>query len=171
MKRYAITEGLGAKRALEFVAHNLERGVEMIQIREKALGREELRDLVAAVMRLAGPGSTLIFVNGIEDFGAHGVHLPGGLLSRDKLKHVPHGASCHTTEEVVAAEDDGAEFVVFGPVFATGEKTPVGLDALRHAASAVRIPVYALGGVTEENAASCIAAGAAGIAGIRLFRP
>ena len=171
LRRYAITEGLGAERALRFVTHNLERGVEMIQIREKALGQEELRGLVVAVMELVKTYDALIFVNGVDDFGAHGVHLPAGLTSGDKLKRVPHGASCHSMEEVVAAEIDGADFVVFGPVFATGDKTPVGLEALRAAASAVRIPVFALGGVTEGNAAACIAAGAAGIAGIRLFRP
>ncbi len=171
MRRYAITEGLGAERALQFVAHNLERGVEMIQIREKALGQEDLRGLVAAVMELARLRGTLIFVNGVDDFGAHGVHLSFGLKNGDKLKRVPHGASCHSVGEVVAAEVDRADFVVFGPVFATGAKTPVGLDALRAAASAVRIPVFALGGVTEENATACMAAGAAGIAGIRLFRP
>ncbi len=171
LKRYAITEGLGTDRALRFVAHNLERGVEMIQIREKALGQEELRSLVASAMGLSNPFGTKILVNGADAMGAHGVHLPAGLTSGDKLKHVLRGASCHSVEEVVAAEFDGTDFVVFGPVFATGDKTPVGLEALRAAASAVRIPVFALGGVTEGNAAACIAAGAAGIAGIRLFRP
>ena len=171
VKLYAISVGLGAERALEFVAHNLRRGVEMIQIREKGLGREELRELVGAVMRLAAGTRTLIFVNGVEDFGAHGVHLPGGSQTARLSALQGKGVSCHTVEEGVAAEADGADFVVFGPVFATGDKTPVGLEALHSAASAVRIPVFALGGVTEENAASCIAAGAAGIAGIRLFRP
>ncbi|MDQ6759320.1 MAG: thiamine phosphate synthase [Acidobacteriota bacterium] len=171
MRRYAITEGLGAERALEFAVHNLKRAVDIIQIREKALNVHDLRDLVASVMRLASMSKTLIFVNGADDFGAHGVHLPAGLSSRNKLNPIPHAASGHSVPEVVAAEADGAAFVVFGPVFATGTKTPVGLDALRSAAAAVRVPVFALGGVTEENAASCIAAGAAGIAGIRLFRP
>ncbi len=171
MKRYAISEGLGANRTLEFAAHNLKRGVDMIQIREKALDVHHLRELVATVMRLVSASGTLIFVNGVDDCGAHGVHLPAGLTSVEKINPVPHAASCHSVPEVVAAEADGAAFVVFGPVFATGTKTPVGLDALRSAAASVRIPVFALGGVTEENAASCIAAGAAGVAGIRLFRP
>ena len=60
---------------------------------------------------------------------------------------------------------------MFGPVFASpGKIQPVGLDALRAAVRAVNIPIYALGGVTEENATLCMAAGAAGIAGIRLFQ-
>jgi thiamine-phosphate pyrophosphorylase len=78
--------------------------------------------------------------------------------------------SCHQVAEVEAAT--GADFVVFGPVFTTPSKLaygpPRGLDALREAARCP-IPVLALGGVTADNTAACLAAGAAGVAGIRLF--
>ncbi len=80
--------------------------------------------------------------------------------------------SCHSPEEVVQAAANQATFAVFAPVF---EKTgapgtsPAGLDALRQACRA-RIPVLALGGVTLQNAESCLQAGAAGIAAIRLFQ-
>jgi thiamine-phosphate pyrophosphorylase len=83
--------------------------------------------------------------------------LPGLLVAR----------SCHTLDEVREA---AADFVTFGPVFASpGKGIPVGLEALRTACS-LRKTVYALGGVDWDNAASCMDAGATGIAGIRLFQ-
>jgi len=83
------------------------------------------------------------------------------------------GVSCHTVEELVRAEREGADFAVYGPVFATASHpgaAPVGLEALATAVRAMRIPIYALGGVTEANAPLCITAGAAGVAGISLFQ-
>lgn len=148
----------------------------MIQIREKQLATHELTSLVEAVMALPNPHRTQILVNSHLDialaYGADGVHWPAGHpLSKVADPAAPFliGVSCHTREEVERAEREGADFVVFGPVFETGDKAVVGLDALSEAAKSVRIPVYALGGVTEENAADCIAAGATGVAGIRLF--
>jgi thiamine-phosphate pyrophosphorylase len=82
------------------------------------------------------------------------------------------GVSCHTLNEVRFAQANGADFAVFAPVFEkTAAKLPgVGIEALRTACAAVRMPVFALGGVTLENAADCVKAGAAGIAAIRLFQ-
>lgn len=80
--------------------------------------------------------------------------------------------SCHTLSDVLRAESESAALAVFAPVFekrAAPGTQPKGLSALRDACAA-RIPVLALGGVTLENAASCLAAGAAGIAAIRLFQ-
>lgn len=83
--------------------------------------------------------------------------------------------SCHTAGEVRRAESDGADFVVFAPVFEKGGKRGVGLEALRAACrglpeAGTPVPVLALGGVTLDNARACLEAGAAGIAGIRLFQ-
>jgi thiamine-phosphate pyrophosphorylase len=91
--------------------------------------------------------------------------------------HFLIAASCHTAAEILRAESEQADFAVFAAVF--GKKIsggisapgaqPAGLAALREACPA-KIPVLALGGVTLENAASCLDAGAAGVAGIRLFQ-
>jgi thiamine-phosphate pyrophosphorylase len=80
---------------------------------------------------------------------------------------------CHSVGEVAVARAAGADMALLSPIFRTEshpEARPLGLDALRAAArTAGKMPVYALGGVNAENAAECIAAGAAGVAGIRTF--
>jgi thiamine-phosphate pyrophosphorylase len=74
--------------------------------------------------------------------------------------------SCHTEEDVHRA---AADFVTFSPIFESpGKGKPVGLDELRRVCK-MGVPVFALGGITRDNAPECIAAGAAGVAGIRLF--
>ena len=84
------------------------------------------------------------------------------------------GRSCHSAEEALEAERGGADYVYFGPVYATPSKArfgpPQGLDALAAVCGRVRIPVVAIGGITLENSAACLAAGAAGVAAIRLFQ-
>ncbi len=79
------------------------------------------------------------------------------------------GVSCHSSEEVATAAAQRADFAVFGPVFEKKGQSAAGLAALREAARH-QIPVLAVGGITLQNARSCIEAGAAGIAAIRLFQ-
>ena len=84
--------------------------------------------------------------------------------------------SCHTLDDVLRARDNHTDAILFAPVFEkviAGVETisGIGLEQLRNACTAASpIPVYALGGVTKENAPACLEAGAAGIAGIRLFQ-
>jgi thiamine-phosphate pyrophosphorylase len=82
------------------------------------------------------------------------------------------GVSCHSPADAARAAANGANFAVFGPVFGKKDapgSLPAGLDTLREACRA-DIPVLALGGITLNNARSCLDAGAAGIAAIRLFQ-
>jgi thiamine-phosphate pyrophosphorylase len=110
--------------------------------------------------------------------GAAGAHLPSnspppGLWRGIAPPGFLLGVSCHTVEETRLAETEGASYVLFAPVFEPISKRslspPAGLRKLAEACSAVRIPVWALGGITNENAGLCLAAGAAGVAGISLF--
>jgi thiamine-phosphate pyrophosphorylase len=171
MTRYCITD------SLEVAARAVRDGVDLIQIRAKELSGRALTELVRSAVAL---GTNNVLVNTRTDValacGARGVHLPAGSIAPSTIRRATPsgfliGVSCHTIEELQTAEREGADFAVFGPVFASITKTatPIGIDELRRATSSVRLPVYALGGVTKENARSCIEAGAAGVAGISLF--
>ncbi len=176
MIRYHITGGGQVDRSLAT-------GVEWIQIREKDLAARELAALVRRVLALPNPHGSRILVNSRIDIalacGAHGVHLPANSPPPSTLRSITPpgfliGVSCHHVNELEAAEVEGVDFVVFGFVFAPLSKVshsaPVGIEGLAAACGAVTIPVLALGGITWANAPQCIAAGAAGIAGITLFQ-
>ncbi len=166
--------------------------VHYIQLREKDLSTRELEILargVAAVIRENSP-STRFLINSRADValatGAEGVHLRADDVAVSEVRrvvdlpdHEPLAtdhflvtASCHTVADVFRAEAEKADFAVFAPVFgktSAPELPPMGVAALRDACRA-KIPVLALGGVNLGNAASCLNAGAAGVAGIRLFQ-
>jgi thiamine-phosphate pyrophosphorylase len=151
-------------------------GIEMIQLREKDLDGAALLALARTIVGAAAGAGTRVLVNDRLDValaaGAHGLHLPSdGLPVALARPHVDHlGVSTHTPAEARAAEENGADFVVFGPVFDTPGKTGVGLDPLREVAAALTIPVLAIGGITEDNTPLVLDAGAAGIAAIRMFQ-
>jgi thiamine-phosphate pyrophosphorylase len=182
-----------AAKVLENIRAVLNAGVDWIQIREKVLPARALLDLVrqAAQTTDARDGwstSARIIVNDRLDValaaGAHGVHLGReSLAARDLVQwcragNAPPefeiGVSCHSLEEAREAESAGADYIFFGPIFETPSKkkfgAPQGIEKLAEVCRALKAKVIAIGGVNEENAASCIRAGADGIAAIRLFQ-
>ena len=132
--------------------------------------------------------STRILVNDRLDVAlaaqAGGVHLGEKSLPLEEARRLAKslqrkkdflvGVSCHSLEAAEDAARGGADYLFFGPVFATPSKTaygaPQGLERLAEVCRAVALPVLAIGGITLENAADCISAGASGLAAIRLFQ-
>lgn len=186
MIRCYITDRKAAG-GLEPLAACIERamaaGVDMIQIREKDLSARELLAFVRRVLAFPRRGATRVLVNSRLDValaaGAQGVHLPSDSPPPARLRTLAgegflFGVSCHSPAEAVEAETNGADFIVFGPVFFTASKAgygpPQGLGRLHETALRVRIPVLALGGVSVGKIQSCLDAGAAGIAGITMFQ-
>ena len=108
--------------------------------------------------------------------GAAGVNLPESDIpveaARSLMGERLVGRSVHSLDAALRAEGDGADFVIFGPVWASAshpDSLPVGIEALAEVAHALEIPVLAIGGVTEDRVPECRNAGAAGYAAIGLF--
>lgn len=175
------------RQLLRKVSECASAGVDYIQLREKGLSIRALEDLARDVIQLLSPQNrTRLLINSRTDValacGAHGVHLPANDLPPSEVRAIfgrtgdiraMIGASTHSTAEVSYAEAHGADFAVFGPVFEkNGATTRHGVEGLRQACQRPdrSMPVLAIGGVTLENAQSCIAAGASGIAAIRMFQ-
>jgi thiamine-phosphate pyrophosphorylase len=176
------------ERVLAKITEAARCGVDYIQLREKDLPSRDLELLAREAMeRIRTAGSkTAMLINSRSDValavGANGVHLSSKDISPNEVREIWRTAkgaaepvvavSCHAAAEVMAAEKASADFVVFGPVFGKNdipETRATGLDLLRSVCRS-KIPVFALGGVTAENAALCVDAGAKGVAGVRLFQ-
>ena len=177
-----------ATRALlEAIRSAAAAGVDWIQIREKDLETRPLAALVRQAIDATRRMDAKILVNDRLDValaaGAAGVHLGELSLPVERLAEWRRssgraefqiGVSCHSIDAACAAERRGADYIFFGPVFSTPSKAPFGapqgIARLREVCAAVKIPVLAIGGVNLENAVSCMEAGAAGLAAIRLFQ-
>ena len=170
---------------------NMERatkaGVDWIQLREKDLSGRELAELAATALQCVGAGSRLLINDRLDvavAIGGAGVHLgehslPVAEARRFVKERCPGrefliGVSTHSVQAAQEAETGGADYVIFGPIFATPSKAdfgiPQGLAKLSQVCERVKIPVLAIGGITTENARECLNAGASGIAAIRLFQ-
>lgn len=193
-----LLAGAAAENVREALLRKIESaaaaGVDWIQIREKDLSgkdcaqltREALMPAAKSAANRAAPVKVL--VNDRLDValseGADGVHLSEHGLPILEVKRLVKssstpryfltGKSCHSMEAVKSAESGGADYIFFGPIFATPSKavygTPQGLERLAAVCREISIPVVAIGGITLANSSACLAAGASGIAAIRLFQ-
>jgi thiamine-phosphate pyrophosphorylase len=191
--RFARDEPSRQAGLLEQAARLAALNVDYLQLREKDLPAATLAHLARQILIVLKDSPTKLLINSRADIAlavrAHGVHLtsaPGELTpAQVRTLYAQAGLpapvvslSCHTLEEVTQAANSSEEarpnLILFGPVFekVAAETTPgTGLELLAAACrAAAPIPVLALGGITAENTPSCLAAGATGIAAIRLFQ-
>jgi len=194
---FAADETARRRLLLKKIREAVSAGVDYIQLREKDLSTRDLESLAREAMttieklRSENRGlKTTLLINSRTDIalavGADGVHLRSADVSPQDVvaawrqcgagaparvsPQLPLiAASCHSPAEVAQSAANGATLAVFAPVFEKKDASPAGLTAL-HEACAAKIPVLALGGMTLSNARPCLEAGAAGIAGIRLFQ-
>ncbi|MGA8145699.1 MAG: thiamine phosphate synthase [Candidatus Acidiferrales bacterium] len=170
---------------LEAIRAAVAAGADWVQIREKDL---PARELLALAREAVAAGPARVIINDRLDVAlaarAAGVHLghaslpPREVVDWCRRGNAPAdfliGVSCHSLEGAREAESAGASYTYFGPIYETPSKIPFGaphgVAELAEVAKAVGIPVIAIGGVNQVNAAECIRAGAAGIAAIRMIQ-
>ena len=181
------------KTLIAKIAEAVRGGVDFIQLREKDLPTRELEDLARQAARAVRenspvkPGTrepgTRLLINSRSDVAIgcdlDGVHLRSDDISPNDARSIwVHAGrpgrpviavSCHSVQDVARAASERADLAVLAPIFEKQGASGIGVEILRSACRQ-SIPVIALGGITVKNAADCIAAGAAGIAAIRLFQ-
>ena len=158
--------------AARIVEQMVEGGVDLIQLRGKNKSIEELMELSAELHELTAKSSTPLIVNDHAEIArrvpVEGVHVGQDddtiQLARQKAaRKILVGKSTHSLEQARAAQGEGADYIGFGPIFATPTKpdyTPIGLDDVRRVHAEVNLPIFCIGGVNIDNLQSVIDAGA-----------
>jgi thiamine-phosphate pyrophosphorylase len=171
-----ISDRHQARRPLRGVAEAVfAGGCRWFSLREKDLPPEERRALLAALVVLGHSFGAVVTahedIEAVAAVGANGVHLPSGgspEAARERLPDGLIGASAHSADEAAVLLRSGADYVTASPVFLTASKPgygpTLGLEGLARIVGRAPGPVVALGGITAENAASCLGAGARGVA-------
>jgi thiamine-phosphate pyrophosphorylase len=176
---YLITDRhqTGGLRLLDVVEDALKGGVRGVQLREKDLSSRELYELAYEMRKLTTRYDARLIVNDRVDIAlaveADGVHLGLNSMPIHRVRRLLGssrliGLSCHNQISAIMAQENGADFITFGPVYYTPSKAnygkPVGIDKLEIVTHLLQIPVFALGGIKRDNIEEVMAAGAAGIA-------
>jgi len=176
---YVITDAkLSRGRShLEVAQAAIEGGASIIQFREKEMTTRQLVETAGKIKELTEEADIPLIVNDRLDVAlavdADGVHVGQDDMPADMARQLigPHkilGVSASTVEEALQAEREGANYVSASPVFTTPTKPdappPTGLEGLKAIVEAVNLPVIAIGGINEKNAAEVIETGAQGVA-------
>lgn len=177
---YAITRAteIGVQSALMQTEQALQNGLRLLQIREKHMAQDLLREFSRLVLALARAYQARVLINGdvalAREVGADGVHFTSSQLMSLSCRPDPEyglcSASCHNAEELFAAEQLGLDFVVLGPVQPTLSHAGLAVLGWRKFAALIRgysLPVYALGGLCQEDLPAAQETGAHGIAMMR----
>lgn len=167
-----------ARPLTEVVEQACRQGIKAVQLREKDLNGRALFALAGELREITRKWKARLFINDRTDValavGADGVHCRESSMGPDNIKQLRSsmmvGCSVHSLRASRRAENEGADFLLFGPVYYTASKEkygpPQGLPALQQVVEAVSIPVFALGGIRPDRAPECRLAGAYGVAGI-----
>jgi thiamine-phosphate pyrophosphorylase len=159
------------------VEEALRGGVRAVQLREKDLSGRELYELACRLRACTSHYGAKLLLNDRLDIalaaGADGVHLGESSLPLPQVRKIAGeqllvGVSCHNRETAHAAEENGADFITFSPIYYTPSKAPygepVGTERLAEVCRLLRIPVFALGGITQQKVSAVLGCGAHGIA-------
>ena len=152
-------------------------GVPAIQLRERDLPTGELLPLAREIQSITTSRAVPLILNDRVDLvlalNLDGVHLRANSLSISVVRKLigPNrliGISTHSVEEVQRANHDGADYIIFGPIFDTPSKrsfgSPLGLDVLADACRNSMVPIFAIGGITSERVCDVRRAGVHGVA-------
>jgi thiamine-phosphate pyrophosphorylase len=176
---YLITDrGNTRGRDLSFVVEEaLKGGVKAVQLREKDLPSRDLYETAYEMRKLTSHYGARLFINDRVDIAlavdADGVHLGASSMPIHRARKIfgkgrMIGVSCHNMVTALSAQDKGADFITFGPVFYTPSKSvygnPVGVGKLADIIELLNIPVFALGGINRGNITHVVEAGGEGIA-------
>ena len=150
----------------------VEGGVDLIQLRGKGRPIEKLADLAATLHQLTARSSTPLIVNDHAEIASRvpveGVHVGQDddsieIARRKAGRAVLIGKSTHSLEQALAAQREGADYIGFGPIFATPTKpdyAPIGLADIRRVHAEVSLPIFCIGGINIDNLQSVMDAGA-----------
>lgn len=161
-----------ARDTARIAAQMIEGGVDLIQLRGKNKSIGEIVDLAAQLHELAAKSSTPLIVNDHAEIAARvpveGVHVgqdddPVEIVRQKAVRDILVGKSTHSLGQARAAEGEGADYIGFGPIFATPTKPdypPIGLEDIRRVHTEVNLPIFCIGGINIDNLQSVINAGA-----------